>query len=78
MKKLLIAACALVLFAQPAMAIDFTHKTCPIVGHTKTQKYYMPTSKMYKSMLRDNHKNDFRNCFLNEKNAKDAGYKRAR
>lgn len=60
------------------MARDFKPKECPIAGHTQKKVYYMPNSQMYKAMLHDNRKTDYRNCFVNEKNAKDAGYKRAR
>lgn len=78
MKKVLIALCALAVLAQPAMARDFKPRECPIAGNTQKKVYYMPSSKMYKAMLRDNHKTDYRNCFVNEQNAKGAGYKRAR
>lgn len=77
MKKLLLLFCLVTLVAQPAFARNFTPKECPIVGNTKTETYYLPTSKNYKMMLMDDKKADNRNCFKTEQYAKDSGYHKA-
>lgn len=67
-----------VFFCFQLFAGDYTREDCPVVGNTESKIYHVRGGLSYEKMLRKNRTGDNRQCFKSEKEALDAGYRKAK
>jgi hypothetical protein len=58
---------------------NYMRQDCPVIGNSASKIYHTPGSDSYRKLLKANERGeDTRVCFRTEREAKDAGYRKAR
>jgi hypothetical protein len=79
MRILLSLAALLVAMHAAAAGKDYTRQECPVIGNSISMIYHTPGSDSYRKLLKANERGEnTRVCFRTEREAKDAGYRKAR